>query len=218
MLRKDYIMRLIEQLGVAVARIIALKNNNQAHEALKEIEQACEKYLGLDPRVIEAASGEALLGLMSMGGKFDLRRAVLLGVLLKEEGELYEMESMAERSYWGYTRSLWLFLESLNRDPELRTPDNLADTRFVLNKLARYELSPDLKSRLFCYYEWTGAFDKAEDMLFDLLDRDQHPWVEKGREFYKRLYAKSDDELARGGLPRDELELGMKELGGEGDV
>src|SRR5215467_3213306 len=156
MLRKDYIMRLIEQLGVAVARIIALKNNNQAHEALKEIEQACEKYLGLDPRVIGAASGEALLTLMSMGGKFDPKRAVLLGELLKEEGELYEMESMAERSYWAYTRSLWLFLESLNQDPSLRTPENLEDTRFVLRKLARYELSPELKSRHICYHHGAG--------------------------------------------------------------
>jgi hypothetical protein len=217
MLRKDYIMRLIEQLGVAMARIIALKNNNQAHEALKEIEQACEKYLGLDPRVIEAASGEALLGLMSMGGKFDPRRAVLLGELLKEEGELYEMESMAERSYWGYTRSLWLFLESMNSDPAVRTPENLEDTRFVLGKLARYELSPELKSRLFCYYEWNGEFDKAEDMLFDLLDRDRHAWVERGMQFYARLGAKPDAELARGGLPREELELGMKELGVKSD-
>ena len=214
MLRKDYIMRLIEQLGVAMARIISLKQNNQAHEALKEIEQACEKYLGLDPRVIEAASGEALLGLMSMGGKFDPRRAVLLGELLKEEGELYEMESMAERSYWAYTRSLWLFLESLNQDPSLRTPENLEDTRFVLRKLARYELSPELKSRLFCYYEWAGQFDKAENALFDLLDRDRHQWLERGMQFYERLSAKPDDELVRGGLPREELEQGMEELGG----
>jgi hypothetical protein len=210
-------MRVIEQLGVAMARIVALKQNNQAHEALKEIEQACEKYIGLDPRVIEAASGEALLGLMSMGGKFDPRRAVLLGELLREEGELYGMESMAERSYWGYTRSLWLFLESMNQDPALRTPDNIEDTRFVLGKLARYELSPELKSRLFCYYEWTGEFDKAENMLFDLLDRDRHTWGGKGMEFYKRLGAKSDSELARGGLPREELELGMKELGAESE-
>jgi len=207
-------MRLIEQLGVAMARIISLKNNNQAHEALKEIEQACEKYLGLDPRVIEAASGEALLGLMSMGGKFDPKRAVLLGELLKEEGELYEMESMAERSYWAYTRSLWLFLESLNQDPSLRTPENLEDTRFVLRKLARYELSPELKSRLFFYYEWAGQFDKAENALFDLLDRDRHQWLERGMQFYERLSAKPDDELVRGGLPREELEQGMEELGG----
>jgi len=210
-------MRLIEQLGVAMARIISLKQNNQAHEALKEIEQACEKYLGLDPRVIEAASGEALLGLMSMGGKFDPRRAVLLGELLKEEGELYEMESMAERSYWAYTRSLWLFLESLNQDPSLRTPENLEDTRFVLRKLARYELSPELKSRLFCYYEWAGDFGKAENMLFDLLDRDRHQWLERGMQFYERLSAKPDDELVRGGLPREELEQGMEELGGSSE-
>src|SRR5215469_10476158 len=135
MLRKDYIMRLIEQLGVAMERILALKQNSQTHEALKEIEQACEKYLGLDPRIIGAASGEALLTLMSMGGKFDPRRAVLLGELLREEGELYEMEGMAERSYWGYTRSLWLLVESLNQDSSLRTPANIDDIQFVLKRL-----------------------------------------------------------------------------------
>jgi len=212
MLRKDYIMRLIEQLGVAMERILALKHDNQAYEALKEIEQACEKYLGLDPRVISAASGEALLTLMSMGGKFDPRRAVLLAELLKEEGELYEMAKMAERGYWGYTRSLWLFLESMNRDPSLRTADNIRDTQFVLSRLTRYEPSPELKSRLFTYHEWNGEFDKAENMLFDLLDRDRPAWIGKGKEFYQRLSALPDDELSRGGLPREELNQGMKEL------
>src|SRR5215471_10989883 len=212
MLRKDYIMRLIEQLGVAMARIISLKQNSQTHEALKEIEQACEKYLGLDPRVIGAASGEALLTLMSMGGKFDPRRAVLLGELLKEEGDLYEMESMADRSYWGYTRSLWLFLESLNQDPSLRTPENIQDIGFLLGRLARYELSPELKSRLLAYHEWNGEFAKAEDVLFDLLERDRHTWAPQAMQFYKRLSALSDEELARGDLPRDELNQGMKEV------
>jgi len=208
-------MRLIEQLGVAMERILALKRDNQASEALKEIEQACEKYLGLDPRVIGAASGEALLTLMSMGGKFDPRRAVLLGELLKEEGELYEMESMADRSYWGYTRSLWLFLESVNQDPALRTPENIQDIRFLLARLGRYELSPELKSRLFTYYEWNGEFGKAEDVLFDLLDRDRHTWAPKGKAFYERLSALSDDELGRGGLPREELKQGIGEISEE---
>ena len=212
MLRKDYILRLIEQLGVALERILALKRDGQAHQALKEIEQACEKYLGLDPRVISAASGEALLTLMSMGGKFDPRRAVLLGELLREEGELYEMEGMAERSYWGYTRALWLFLESLNLDPSLRTEDNIKDTQFLLKQLARYELSPALKQRLFKYYEWRREFSKAEDILFDLVAQDRARWVEQGMEFYQRLRPLSDDELAAGGLPREELELGMKDL------
>jgi hypothetical protein len=208
-------MRLIEQLGVALERILALKHDGQTHQALKEIEQACEKYLGLDPRVISAASGEALLTLMSMGGKFDPRRAVLLGELLREEGELYELEAMTERSYWAYTRALWLFLESLNLDPSLRTKENVEDTRFLLKQLARYELSADLKSRLFKYYEWTGEFGKAEDILFDLVARERDRWVEQGMEFYGRLRVLSDDELAAGGLPREELELGMRDLKGD---
>jgi hypothetical protein len=205
-------MRLIEQLGVVMARVLALKQNNQAHEALKEIEQACEKYLGLDPRVIEAASGDALIGLMSMGGKFDPKRAVLLGELLREEGDLYNMEGMADRGYWSFTRSLWLLVESLNRDPELRTPENIEDTRFVVSRLSRYELSPELKSRLFIYYEWRREFDKAENILFDLLDRDRATWSAKGVEFYKRLSALTDDELAAGGLPREEIKQGMREV------
>jgi hypothetical protein len=215
MLRKDYILRLIEQLGVVLERILALKQNGQAHEALKEIEQACEKYLGLDYRIVAAAHGEGLVTLMSVGGKFDPRRAVLLGELLKEEGELYEMEGITERSYWGYTRSLWLFLESLNRDPSLRTPENIKDTRFILGKLSRYKLAPELKSLLFTYYEWNSQFDKAENMLFDLLDHDRAVWVEKGKQFYQRVGALSDEELAEGGLPREELDEGIKELSKE---
>jgi hypothetical protein len=49
-------------------------------------------------------------------------------------------------------------------------------------------------------------------MLFDLLDRDRAGWVERGIEFYQRLSALPDDQLAGGGLPREELIEGMKEL------
>jgi hypothetical protein len=52
--------------------------------------------------------------------------------------------------------------------------------------------------------------DKAEDVLFDCLDKDDA--AAPGLAFYERLRTKSDEELERGGLPRTEVEEGRQEL------
>src|SRR5207245_11050876 len=58
------------------------------------------------------------------------------------------------------------------------------------------------------YYETRGMLDKAEDALFDWLDTSDPEAPNSGLAFYERLSAKNDQDLERGGLPRDEVEEG----------
>ena len=55
-------------------------------------------------------------------------------------------------------------------------------------------------------------FDKAEDVLFDWLDSGDRNARENGLAFYDRLSARSDEELQRCGLPRQEIEEGRGEV------
>jgi len=63
-------------------------------------------------------------------------------------------------------------------------------------------------------YEQQGAFAKAEDALFDLLDAEpgNTKAVDLGIAFYERLRGENDMALANGNLPRQELEAGLAEL------
>jgi hypothetical protein len=67
---------------------------------------------------------------------------------------------------------------------------------------------------LMRHYEQHGAFAKAEDALFDLLEAEpgNSDALEFGIAFYERLRGQSDMALAKGNLPRQELEAGLAEL------
>ncbi|HUT78417.1 MAG TPA: hypothetical protein VM285_12055 [Polyangia bacterium] len=59
MFERDYILRMVKQLGDAVARIMGLKVEEDYEEALRVIDRALEELLGLDLlllRMIDAAS------------------------------------------------------------------------------------------------------------------------------------------------------------------
>jgi hypothetical protein len=64
------------------------------------------------------------------------------------------------------------------------------------------------------HYERIGAFGKAEDALFALLEVEPNEpkLLDFGISFYHRLETQSDNRLAEGNLPRTELEAGLAEL------
>lgn len=212
MFRKDYILRLIEEFGLVLKRIVELKQNRNLDEALQEVKMAIEKYMGLDAGLIAMSSDSALLSLLTMGGqKLETSKCVLLAELLKEQGELFGMCGEAYQSYWSYSRSLALFAEALAQDAILRTEENQSDLEFLVNKLHTYEIGPSIKERLFKYYEATGRFDRAEDVLYELLDREPSR-IGEARLFYERLSSMDDGVLEQGGLPRAEIADGMVAL------
>jgi hypothetical protein len=53
-IQRDYILRLIESLAQAIARVVALRKAGQAKEAEVELERAAGSLLGVDLRLLEA--------------------------------------------------------------------------------------------------------------------------------------------------------------------
>jgi hypothetical protein len=64
---------------------------------------------------------------------------------------------------------------------------------------------------LMQYFERSGQFARAEDMLFNMLESEPgHPGLlDFGVAFYERMRGQSDLSLAEGGLPRTEIEPGL---------
>ena len=70
------------------------------------------------------------------------------------------------------------------------------------------------QARLMQHYERVGAFGKAEDLLFAMLESEPNEpgLLNFGIAFYQRLAGKSDASLNDGNLPRAEVESGLAEL------
>ena len=66
------------------------------------------------------------------------------------------------------------------------------------------------------YYEQTMKYDKAEDILFELLAEggDKKTVLAEGNAFYERLLKKKPEELKKGNLPIDEVLESIQKLQG----
>jgi hypothetical protein len=64
-----------------------------------------------------------------------------------------------------------------------------------------------------CYHEHLGQFGQAEDVLFALRQREggASQLQELGNQFYERLLRHTDAELKAGNLPREEVEIGVRD-------
>jgi tetratricopeptide (TPR) repeat protein len=213
MIRQDYIMRLIEQLGSVLVKLLRLKESGEYQEALQTINRTYQQFFGLSADLIGSVPDDYLLDTLKTGEVLDGDKCIIIALLLKEEGDVYEALKNHDESYHRYLKSLRLFLEVVISNAPMSLPEHLAQVETVIHNLEPYDLPPAVKTRLWQYYEKTGNYAKAEDVLFRLLDAQPRGKIsQEGIAFYKRLLAKSDAELQAGGLPRDEVEEGLQEL------
>src|SRR6266571_4710669 len=96
--------------------------------------------------------------------------------------------------------------------------DIFVEVEGLLDKLVDYELSAEIKVQLFQYFERTGRYSRAEDVLFELLevdDQENEPessLVDRGIAFYERLLRKKDTELVAGNFSWEEAREGLAQL------
>ena len=213
MLTRDYIMRMIDTLVKALAKLIFQKDAKNYPEALNELEKITKEFFGFDRKLIERVSDAQLISMISASDTLLPPNCYLLGVLFKEEAEIFELQKNHEKSLTQYERSLNLFIEGLKNSPALIEPDHLNKINFVAEKLEDNIISIETEVNLFYYYELSGKFDKAENLIFDLIDYDS-AFLEKGILFFERLLEKPDEIIMMGNLTRGEVEesiLNLKE-------
>jgi hypothetical protein len=207
-------MRLIEQFSLVMARILFRKKSHQYDEALFEIGNCCGQLLGLDVRQVHSLSDGELIEWLKIGGNFDAEKCLILAELLKEEAEIQDLVGRIDKQqlHMKYSKSFSLYLEALNHDKDLGTGQVMRDIRTVAEKLDVSNLSLHLKFKMFRFFEVTGDFGRAEDLLYELLEANYPDGPKEGLAFYKRILKKSDDELNAGNLPRSEVEEGLLSL------
>lgn len=214
LINKDFILRLAERMGRELAILLGLCKRQEYQEALIYIDDLLLRMSGFTSRSINALSEEMLLKALSPLGILNVEACLWIATMLKAEGQIYEDQGNTNESYYRYLKSLHLFLTALQYEPIEDHAQFSTEIRELLAKLEDYELSDNLKQQLFRYYEYSGQYAKAEDILFELLEI--HPANQQiraqGIAFYERLLAKSDADLLAGQFSRSEVHEGIAQL------
>ena len=119
MTQKDYILRIAENVGRALAQIIYDKEIQDYQGALSLIDELCKQTVGAGAGFIHAISEETLLAMLTLLGILNVEKALLIATLLQAEGDIYEDQGNPDAAYESYLKALNLFLEIVLRDDHL---------------------------------------------------------------------------------------------------
>jgi hypothetical protein len=204
MLTKDYIMRMIDTLVKVIERALRLKEAKNYTAALDEIEKVTKELFGFDREFINNLSDAQLIKMISVSDTLLAPNCYLLGVLFMEEASIIKLQCNRDQSSIMYERSFNFFVEGLKNSNTVIEPDHLLKINQVIELLQDEPISVETEKNLVFYYELTGRYDKAEDLIYDLIEVDAG-YINDGIQFCERLLNKDDEDLIKGNLPRDEI-------------
>ena len=216
MIRRDYILRQIEQFVAMLAKITGLVKNEQWQEASTMAAGEFQRLAGMDaPEVLRMSETELLARLIQGEPAHVVESKIfMLATLLKANGDLIAGQGRLEESRQYYLKGLHLLLDTFGRNEITECPDFVPAVEAFLAGLRDAPLPVKTNARLMRHYEQTREFAKAEDALFATLDvvPPSPELLELGASFYQRLLELSDDALTAGNLPRAEAEAGLAEF------
>ena len=216
MIRRDYIMRMIEEFIRALAKITALKRGQRWGEASDALDAEFQRLIGSGVQTVAHLSETELLARLLQGEPTQVvrQKTLLLTTLLKEAGDVAAATDHPEASRDCYLKSMHLLLETLGSGEIFEWPEFVPKIELLVEALQPEPLPARTQAMLMQHYERTGDFAKAENALFALLDIEpaNDAVVEFGMAFYQRLLAQSDSALVEANLPRAEVEEGLIEL------
>ncbi len=211
MIERDFLVRQLSLLVQSLAKVLLHKKEYEYQQAKKEIAAAYKSLLGISADFVRQFSDVQLLeffgkDIETLGVKY-----YILGTLLKEEAEIHQFEDREQESLLYFEKSLSMLLSAFNDLGTSIEPEHAAKIEAVVGQLHTIEMSQHITEKLFLFYESVGKYDKAEDVLFELVESDSR-FVQPGITFYERLLKISNDELTKGGLPRVEILDGLNNL------
>jgi hypothetical protein len=216
MMRRDYILQMIEECIQALAQIRALRHDQRWEEARMAVDAQCEKLAADGARKLAQLSELELLARLALDQPTQTVRArlFLLISLLQEAGEIAAAEGRSADAREIHLKALHLLLDVSAQDDAGAQPAFVPRAEALVQSLAEAPMPVRTQVLLMRHYENTGQLAKAEDTLFSILDatKDDPASLEFGAAFYERILRQNDAMLQAGNLPRAEAEEGSREL------
>jgi hypothetical protein len=89
MIRRDYLMRVIDEFGKFIQKITGLRLEGKTEEALNEIDSVYEGLIDADPKVLKAIKANKLLDFLIKEKGFNNKYLSMIAELHFEEGQIY---------------------------------------------------------------------------------------------------------------------------------
>jgi hypothetical protein len=216
MIRRDYILRMVEQFMEVLRRIQRSKKDQRWDDAGTALDEEFKRLIKQGAAGANALSLTELLSRLIEGEPTQAvqMKTFMLATLLQEAGDLAIANNQIELGRSHYLKGLHLLLHTLAGGDVEDFPEFVPKVEMFVTALADFELPVETLAALMQHYERSGEFAKAEDALFNMLEQadDNTRILEFGMAFYERLLVQSDANLEAGNLPRPEAESSLSEL------
>lgn len=239
MYRKDYLLRLVQEMTDMIGKAMNLRQQKKRTELLFEWDELMRERFRINGELSDRLTGEDLIHLFRTNGRLHADELQAYAILLHERAKLEREKELIERhempvndaSRLGpddagiedlYVRrsikSLHLLLEAMLHGSDRRLLPVMETTERLLQELKGYRMPDGLLERLWAWLEREGRYAEAEDALFrwvrQAAGQPEEAELRKrqGGRFYERLAECSDEALEQGGLPREELAEGRADL------
>jgi hypothetical protein len=214
MSQRDYILRIAQEFGRAMAQVLynrEIKDYTAAHTL---IDEQSKQIFGMGIGFMRSVPEETLLSMLTSFDTLDTEKCWLLAILLKAEGDIYEDQGNTSESYYSYIRSLNLILEVLLLDTTSSSRRIVPEIEDLLSRLSDYDLPIRTKLLLFRYFDHAHEYARAEGLLFEMLEEgdSEGDILDQGIGFFQRLKRKNDAELKTGNFSREKVEEGLVRL------
>jgi len=199
-----------------LTRIRTQLNEHQNEEAGKGLDDAFLKLTGAGPDAISKMSETELLAKLTMDGPTNaVREKIYIVVgLLQEAARLHTAEGREDDGSHCLVKALNLLMMVQLENDDLDVPQFVPTIDGLRDQLIETPLPSLTLATLWRHYERIGAYARAEDALFDLLEAEPDNDALRGEAkiFYERLLRQSDRVLEDGNLPRAEVRNGLAEI------
>jgi len=227
MFRKDYLLRMMEEMTEAIGKVFTLKQQRKHTEALSELDELMRRQFGLNLSLLNSLPAEDVIEMFRFRGMIEVDNLQQAARLIEEEAYIYQEKARVEgiddqermdaedEALIRLMRSLHFYLYALNHGANPKLLDAPERVEGVLGLTKEYELPARTERQLALYREQQGRYDQAENSWYRLLQLGgEFPvsYRDDVQAFYERLSQLTDEQLEQGGLPRNEVEEGLAEL------
>jgi hypothetical protein len=122
----------------------------------------------MDIEIIKMMDDESIYGILTQNEQIDLEKLGFIADLYKEEGEILLLQNQKQQSENYYLSSINYYLKISINSESSYLKELSQKIEEIIQKLGNYNYPNKTLFDLFCYFENSGQFAKAENTITNL--------------------------------------------------